>query len=246
MKLFPWSRNMSMMRLPSASLVGASSLVPKFIAPRQSRLTFNPDFPRFTYSITISLIFCGTESTLPLREGREIAQRFLGVGLRKDRFPSWRLTCGGDVAWQLQLRPPTPKNSSLRPNFSTLPHGEGGLALDMLQPLKLHPDYRCAAVSQISVDVTRNTKVLMLRYIVKGETGSIRIPARVEPARTNGLWRNTCFEVFVKMVSAPRHGSSSDGGYWEFNFSPSTQWAAYSFTGRREGMAPFDIVAPGI
>jgi len=41
------------------------------------------------------------------------------------------------------------------------------------------------------------------------------------------LWRRTCCEVFVRA-----HG---EGGYHEFNFSPSVEWADYAFTGYREG-----------
>jgi hypothetical protein len=42
------------------------------------------------------------------------------------------------------------------------------------------------------------------------------------------LWQSTCFELFVR---------TEDGeAYSEFNFSPSEQWAAYDFTGYREGM----------
>jgi hypothetical protein len=39
---------------------------------------------------------------------------------------------------------------------------------------------------------------------------------------------------------------ATDGGYLEFNFSPSTEWAAYRFSGYREGMAELDIPAPKI
>jgi hypothetical protein len=33
-------------------------------------------------------------------------------------------------------------------------------------------------------------------------------------------------------------------GYFEFNFSPSGQWAAYAFTGYRAGMRRLDLPAP--
>lgn len=55
-----------------------------------------------------------------------------------------------------------------------------------------------------------------------------RMPAPTPVGRVDGLWRHTCLEAFAR---AP------DGGYAEFNFSPSTEWAAYSFNGYREGMS---------
>lgn len=51
--------------------------------------------------------------------------------------------------------------------------------------------------------------------------------ARSDVGRRDGLWRHTCFEVFAQL---------EDGCYAEFNISPSGEWAAYSFTGYREGM----------
>ena len=42
------------------------------------------------------------------------------------------------------------------------------------------------------------------------------------------LWQHTCFEAFVR--------ASSGSEYYEFNFSPSTQWAVYRFTDYRNGM----------
>ena len=48
MKLFPAPKKASMIRRPSASLAGAVSDVPKFIAPRQARLTLRPERPSVT------------------------------------------------------------------------------------------------------------------------------------------------------------------------------------------------------
>jgi hypothetical protein len=38
----------------------------------------------------------------------------------------------------------------------------------------------------------------------------------------------------------------TSAGYLEFNFSPSTEWAAYRFSGYREGMAELDVTPPRI
>ncbi len=114
----------------------------------------------------------------------------------------------------------------------------------MLRPLQHHPDSPSAAVSQIDVDIARARNTLALRYIVTGIIGAIRIPPRAAPTRTNELWRHTCFEVFARV------GQGADElaqPYSEFNFSPSTQWAAYSFTSHRKGWAPLEIAsAPNI
>ncbi len=101
----------------------------------------------------------------------------------------------------------------------------------MRHALKLHPDSRCAAVAGIDVEVARpRAGVLALRYEVRGDIGALRLAPVAAPERADELWRHTCFEAFV-----------SDGaGYHEFNFAPSTQWAAYSFDGYRAGMRNAD------
>jgi len=105
--------------------------------------------------------------------------------------------------------------------------------------LKCHPDTPCAAVVRIEVEVARGGQgVLALAFVVTGAIGDLVIPAPTAPARTDGLWRRTCLEAFVR----PALGE----GYFELNLSPSTRWAAYRFRGYREGMAPADIAAPRI
>jgi len=110
----------------------------------------------------------------------------------------------------------------------------------MRQVLKLHPDSRCNAVTEIEVEVARpGPGALRLRYLVTGKIDGLRLPAVTAPGRGDGLWRQTCFEAFV--CAAP------GAGYYEFNFSPSRQWAAYGFSGYRSGMtALHQIGAPGI
>jgi hypothetical protein len=155
--------------------------------------------------------------------------------------------------------------------------GFGHLALrwDMLHALKRHPDFHCAAVSHIDVDVARAANTIALRYIVTGNTSALRIPPRAQPVATHELWKHTCFEIFVRRCPSPNAAPSLLGkgeglslekgtggpnlapglddpnpaqghgtGYLEFNFSPSTQWAAYSFTDRRRGMASIEEIVP--
>jgi hypothetical protein len=95
--------------------------------------------------------------------------------------------------------------------------------------LKLHPDAICAAVTGIEVDISHpRPGSLAMAYMVAGKIGELRIPPRAEPRRADELWKQTCFEVFIR--------TSPEAEYYEFNLSPSTQWAAYQFTGHRSGM----------
>jgi hypothetical protein len=110
----------------------------------------------------------------------------------------------------------------------------------MRQALRLHPDSLCAAATHVEVDVARpRAGSLVLCYFVTGKINDLRIPPVVAAARTEELWRHTCFEAFVR--------ASPGAGYYEFNFAPSTQWAAYQFSGYRSGMrVATEIGAPRI
>jgi hypothetical protein len=100
---------------------------------------------------------------------------------------------------------------------------------NMRLALKLHPDSTSAAASSVEVEIVRPSEsALLLLYVVIGKTSGLRLPSIITPARADELWRHTCFEAFL---SVPSHT-----GYYEFNFSPSTQWAAYRFSGYRSGM----------
>jgi hypothetical protein len=106
--------------------------------------------------------------------------------------------------------------------------------------LTLHPDSRCFAATHVEVGVARpRADNLVLSYIVTGKMSEVRIPPVLTTARCDELWRHTCFEAFV--------GTSSGPEYYEFNFAPSTQWAAYWFNGYRSGMSVAgEIGAPPI
>ena len=104
--------------------------------------------------------------------------------------------------------------------------------------LKLHPDSRCTAAARIEAEAARpRPGTLALRYVVTGRMGDLHLPPATAPERTDGLWRRTCFEAFVR--------ASPGAAYYEFNFAPSTQWAAYRFNGYRSGMhVASEISAP--
>jgi len=105
----------------------------------------------------------------------------------------------------------------------------------MRQPLRLHPASFCAPVTRIEVEIARpRAGYLVLAYVVTGKIGDLAMPLPAAAARTDELWRHTCFEAFVR--------GSLGGPYYEFNFAPSTQWAAYQFGNYRSGMR----VATGI
>jgi hypothetical protein len=68
-----------------------------------------------------------------------------------------------------------------------------------------------------------------IRYRISGAARWVEIPALAKtPARTTGLWRETCFEFFLAIENAP--------GYWELNLSPAGHWDVYRFTDYRQGM----------
>lgn len=85
------------------------------------------------------------------------------------------------------------------------------------------PDIRIAAALE------RTAHGFELRFEVAGDLASVAWPAVAPALQANDLWRGTCFEAFCAIPGA--------GAYYEFNFSPTTSWAAYRFGGYRERLA---------
>src|SRR6185437_4877761 len=99
----------------------------------------------------------------------------------------------------------------------------------MPEALSRHPESRCVAATRIEVDIARpGAGSLVLSYVVHGDIGALRLPAVTASKRSDELWRHTCFEAFV--------GTAAGAPYYELNFAPSTQWAAYRFGSYRDGM----------
>jgi hypothetical protein len=96
--------------------------------------------------------------------------------------------------------------------------------------LACHPGVSSRALQGISARATRTREGrLSLHYSLKGDIARVVVPPP-QPARIGWkLWRHTCCEAFIR----PEGGEA----YWEFNFSPSGEWAAYAFGGYREGAA---------
>jgi hypothetical protein len=110
----------------------------------------------------------------------------------------------------------------------------------MRESLRLHPDSLCVAATRVEAEVACPRRgSLVLSYVVSGKISDLRMPPIVAAARADELWRHTCFEAFVRTSAGP--------AYYEFNFAPSTQWAAYRFSGYRSGMrVATEIGAPRI
>jgi hypothetical protein len=106
-------------------------------------------------------------------------------------------------------------------------------------PLKRHPSHPGRFVAELYVDMHYAAPTLLdLWYVVQGELDRIVIPARAEARRADNLWETTCFELFL---------TGGEGkAYHEFNFSPSGEWAAYSFPAYREGRHAADLPVPPI
>lgn len=101
-----------------------------------------------------------------------------------------------------------------------------------------HPDTPCAAVTRIDASAIRDhPEILTLYFTLIGDLSGVAIPPERTPTRRDELWKQTCFEVFIL---------KPDGGYLEFNFSPSSEWAAYEFDTYREAMRNAAVPPPQI
>ena len=97
-----------------------------------------------------------------------------------------------------------------------------------LLSLHRHPDTRCTAIESIKAFLRwHKGPVLTVTYVLNGNLELLRIPPYQSAQRGDGLWRHTCCEAFI--------GAKDDFEYYEFNFSPSGEWAAYSFRDYRDG-----------
>lgn len=101
-----------------------------------------------------------------------------------------------------------------------------------------HPESEGVAVTAIAVAAARAAGGrLGLVFSIEGDIDAIALPSKRRPMRTDNLWRHTCLEAFVRSVGP---------FYFEYNLSPSTEWAAYRFAARREGRSDAQIPPPTI
>lgn len=104
-----------------------------------------------------------------------------------------------------------------------------------MHALVRHPETTAGAIHAVEASLQRVPGGAVASFVAHGDVGRLAVPPPADPIRTDEIWRTTCFELFV--------GGSGEA-YLEINLSPSGAWAAYTFTGYREGMtdAPADAL----
>lgn len=109
-----------------------------------------------------------------------------------------------------------------------------------IPPIRLqpHPAHPSPAIDTITVSVERAGAGLALCYRVQGDLDHVRLPRGESGVRRDALWQQSCFELFV------RDGASD--GYFEYNFSPGGDWAAYTFQAYRAGGEGLACLPPKI
>lgn len=92
--------------------------------------------------------------------------------------------------------------------------------------LSCHPSESNSAVHDLHVmtGIVKNG-FLSITFSLKGDFENLNIPLQNISARSDDLWKHTCFEAFI--------GSQISTSYTEFNISPSKAWAAYQFENYR-------------
>ncbi len=99
-----------------------------------------------------------------------------------------------------------------------------------------HPDTSCPAVESLRAAISwERERRLKIAYTLRGAIEDLRIAPFATPRRGDRLWRHSCFELFL--------GAQNDAEYYEFNFAPSGEWAAYGFRAYREGLPLESAVA---
>jgi hypothetical protein len=94
--------------------------------------------------------------------------------------------------------------------------------------LKCHPSKPTETVGAIAVFVRRAARPeLQMSFRVEGDIPRLRIPPPGAVSIGTDLWRHTCFEAFIAI--------EGEAAYHEFNFAPSSEWAAYELRGYRDG-----------
>ena len=103
-----------------------------------------------------------------------------------------------------------------------------------------HPTTPSPEIRRISASIAAESvrRELTIEYRIEGEVGRLRLPMAGTARRRDELWQHSCFEAFLRP-----HATES---YYEFNFAPSGDWAAYRFATRRGGRASPDMPSPRI
>jgi hypothetical protein len=94
--------------------------------------------------------------------------------------------------------------------------------------LRCHPSKPTETVGAIAVFVRRTARPeIQMTFRIEGDIPRLLIPPPVKPSIGTDLWRHTCFEAFIAI--------EGEAAYHEFNFAPSSEWAAYELRGYRDG-----------
>ncbi len=79
----------------------------------------------------------------------------------------------------------------------------------------------------IEGQISRGTDDLEVIFSFSDGNNLMKWPNHPPPqSRREGLWEQTCFEVFIKPRGKPQ--------YWEFNLAPTGHWECYRFTNYRQ------------
>jgi hypothetical protein len=104
-------------------------------------------------------------------------------------------------------------------------------------PLAAHPTTQSEAIKSLDVQVSvPSPGIVTLGYALQADMSRLRVGPEGAPGPADHLWKHTCFEVFIQ--------PSGSRGYYEFNFSPTKQWAVYRFDSYRQGMTTMDMANP--
>ena len=105
----------------------------------------------------------------------------------------------------------------------------------MASIFQLHPHASCRpTVEKVEFLIWREGGSFDLDVRLFGNPLRVKLPHTDNPARSDELWRTTCFEAFIR--------PSDNEAYFELNLSPSGDWASYRFDSYRSGMREAKIV----
>lgn len=95
-----------------------------------------------------------------------------------------------------------------------------------LQPYPASPELSL----EVTVSLSRHADGFLLEHLFEGPgVDALELaPRSTVPQRRDGLWQQTCVEAFFAVPGSTR--------YYEFNGSPSGDWALYAFDSYRQGM----------
>ena len=96
-------------------------------------------------------------------------------------------------------------------------------------------DFIESVVCHLDTSDSDECSALSISYHLKGDLTRIKWPNEGDlNDEDKELWRNTCFEFFI--------GQESNSAYYEFNQSPSGNWAAFEFDDYRSNMKQSNAV----